>query len=59
MNRIDAYLDRLRAELEGSDPALIQDALSDSEEHLRAALDSALGETPGLSEEEALRDIME
>lgn len=59
MNRIDAYLDRLRAELEGSDPALIQDALSDSEEHLRAALDSALGETPGLSEEEALQDIIE
>ncbi len=59
MNRIDAYLDRLRAELEGSDPALIQDALSDSEEHLRAALETALGETPGLSEEEALRDIIE
>jgi hypothetical protein len=59
INSIDTYLSRLKSELEGSDPALIQDALSDSEEHLRAALETALGETPGLSEEEALRDIIE
>jgi hypothetical protein len=58
-NRIDRYLDRLKAELEGSDPALIQDALSDSEEHLRSALDSVLLETPGRDEDEALRDIIE
>lgn len=56
---IDAYLDRLRSELKGSDPALIQDALSDSEEHLRSALDTVLGETPGLTEVEALPALFE
>ena len=33
---IDEYLKQLRAALEGQDPALIQDALYDSEEYLRA-----------------------
>lgn len=33
---IDQYLRQLRAELAGSDPALIQDALYDAEEYLRA-----------------------
>ena len=33
---IDEYLKQLRAALEGEDPALIQDALYDSEEYLRA-----------------------
>ena len=33
---IDDYLKQLRAALEGEDPALIQDALYDSEEYLRA-----------------------
>jgi len=33
---IKEYLDSLRAALEGADPALIQDALSDAEIHLRA-----------------------
>jgi uncharacterized membrane protein len=32
------YLDQLRAALRGADPALIQDALYDAEEHLRAEL---------------------
>ncbi|MGB2908592.1 MAG: sensor domain-containing protein [Candidatus Aminicenantaceae bacterium] len=58
-NSIDAYLDRLRSELKGSDPALIQDALSDTEEHLRSALDTVLGETPGLTEAEALPALFE
>ena len=35
MERIDAYLNALKAELAGSDPATIQDALADAEEHLR------------------------
>ena len=34
-NQIDEYLNTLRKELAGSDPAIIQDALSDAEEHLR------------------------
>ena len=33
---IDDYLEQLRAALEGEDPALIQDALYDAEEYLRA-----------------------
>ena len=41
MESIDAYLNALRAELAGCDPAVIQDALADAEEHLRSALDSA------------------
>jgi uncharacterized membrane protein len=35
---IDEYLEQLRATLEGEDPALIQDALYDSEEYLRAEI---------------------
>ena len=35
---INEYLEQLRAALRGADPALIQDALYDAEEHLRAEL---------------------
>jgi uncharacterized membrane protein len=35
---VEQYLDLLRNELAGADPALIQDALYDAEEHLRAEL---------------------
>jgi uncharacterized membrane protein len=35
---VEQYLDLLRAELQGADPALVQDALYDAEEHLRAEL---------------------
>jgi uncharacterized membrane protein len=35
---VEQYLDLLRAELQGADRALVQDALYDSEEHLRAEL---------------------
>jgi uncharacterized membrane protein len=39
---INEYLNELRKELTGCDPATIQDAVGDAEEHLRAALDQAL-----------------
>jgi uncharacterized membrane protein len=42
---VEQYLDLLRAELQGADPALVQDALYDAEEHLRAELAQAAGET--------------
>ena len=42
---VEQYLDLLRNELQGSDPALIQDALYDAEEHLRAELAQNPGET--------------
>jgi len=35
---VEDYLDLLRAELQGADRALVQDALYDAEEHLRAEL---------------------
>jgi uncharacterized membrane protein len=47
---IAQYLDDLRAALRGADPALIQDALYDAEDHLR----SELAETPGKSEADLL-----
>lgn len=56
---VDEYLKRLKQELTGSDPATIQDALSDAEEHLRTALDNALETQPNISEAEALPPIIE
>ena len=50
---IDGYLQALRAALVGADPALIQDALYDAEDHLRA---EAAG-NPGKSEAELLEHI--
>ena len=35
---VEEYLNKLRKELAGCDPATIQDALADSEEHIRTAL---------------------
>lgn len=58
-NSVDDYLIRLQKELKGSDPALIQDALSDAEEYLRSALDTAKSETPGIEDTEALDTIFE
>ncbi|MCK4237440.1 MAG: sensor domain-containing protein, partial [Candidatus Krumholzibacteria bacterium] len=55
---IEAYLDQLKVELAGCDPATIQDALSDAEEHLRTALDQVLESQTDLSESEAIRPII-
>jgi MFS family permease len=56
---VEEYLDLLKAELNGSDAATIQDALADAEEHLRAALGSLREKQPEIPEEEALRQIIE
>jgi hypothetical protein len=56
---VDEYLSQLKKELKHSDPALIQDALSDAEEHLRTALENAKKENPGIFEGEALQSIIE
>jgi hypothetical protein len=56
---INEYLERLKKELKGSDPALIQDALFDAEEHLRTALEESVEKTSGISEEEALQPLIE
>jgi uncharacterized membrane protein len=44
---IDEYLRQLRAALEGQDPSLIQDALYDSEEYLRAEVAAHPGKAEG------------
>jgi uncharacterized membrane protein len=51
---VGEYLELLRAELQGADPALIQDALYDAEEHLRAEL----AQDPGAAEEAKLGRIV-
>ena len=55
---VDEYLALLKEELEASDPATIQDALSDAEEHLRTALEIELELHDDLSESEALPPII-
>ena len=50
---IDEYLAQLRTALKGADPAMIQDALYDAEEHLR----SELAENPQTSEADLLEKI--
>ena len=52
---INEYLDQLRAALRGADPALVQDALYDAEEHLRAEL----YERPGRDEASMLEQVVE
>lgn len=51
---IAEYLKQLRHALRGADPALVQDALYDAEEHLRAEL----AENPGRSEAEMLAHVV-
>lgn len=56
---VEEYLDQLKNELSGSDAATIQDALSDAEEHLRAALATLREKQPELSEAEAAYQVIE
>lgn len=56
---IDEYLTQLKQELKGSDRSLVQDALSDAEEHLSTALEDARQESPDVTELDALNTIIE
>jgi len=56
---IDEYLDQLKVELKDSDSATIQDAVSDAEDHLRAALIGLKQEQPETSEDDALGQVVE
>ena len=56
---IEEYLELLKTELQGSDAATVQDALSDAEDHLRAALVNLREKQPEVSEEAALDQIIE
>jgi uncharacterized membrane protein len=51
---VEQYLDSLRSALQGADRALIQDALYDAEEHLRAEL----AQRPGDNEGDVLASIV-
>ncbi len=59
IENIEQYLSQLKKELAGSDRATIQDALSDTEEHLRTALSTTVQATPDISETDALESIIE
>ena len=56
---VDDFLSQLKKELRGCDRAMIQDALSDAEEHLRTALDSAAADGTADSEADALPQVIE
>lgn len=57
---VQDYLAKLKKELSGNaDPALVQDALSDAETHLRTALEEELSKNPGISETEILIPLVE
>ncbi len=47
LRSVEQYLDALRSALRGADPALVQDALYDAEEHLRAEIGAHPGEAEG------------
>ena len=57
-NSITGYLTQLRSALDGSDTAIIQDALSDAEEHLRSALESTLDAQPDTPKADALQAVV-
>jgi uncharacterized membrane protein len=57
---VQDYLAKLKKELgERADPALVQDALSDAEAHLRSALEEELANNPDTTEKEILIPIVE
>jgi uncharacterized membrane protein len=57
-NTIEDYLTKLKKELTGSDPATIQDALSDAEEHLRTALAAEMENQPDVEESSLISAII-
>lgn len=58
ISSIEQYLAELKKELSGCDRAVIQDALSDAEEYLRMAVESAAGAEPGQPPAAALAAIV-
>ncbi len=56
---IESYLEALKAEMTGSDAALIQDAQADAREHLSLALEAQREKTPDLNLPDALAAIIE
>jgi uncharacterized membrane protein len=58
-NTIEEYLDALKNEMEGSDSALLQDALADAREHLSTALAVIREKNGALKETDALKIIVD
>ena len=58
-NTIEKYLEALKTEMQGSDSALVQDALADAREHLSTALAVTREKTPDLKETDMLKTIIE
>ncbi|HVS04179.1 MAG TPA: sensor domain-containing protein [Thermoanaerobaculia bacterium] len=56
---IDGYLERLRAELAGSDPALVQDALGSAEEYLRSEQAELAARGESIAEAELVQRTLE
>jgi len=59
INSIEEYLNQLRLQLKGGDAATVQDAIADAEEHLRTALDNLKQEQGGISDEEAIAQLID
>jgi len=58
-NTIENYLEALKTEMKDADPALIQDAQTDANEHLSTALLAAHEANPDISDADALGKIIE
>jgi hypothetical protein len=58
-SQVSEYLEALKGAMAGSDAAIIQDALSDAEDHLRSALAGQLESNPDAIENEALQVVVE
>lgn len=56
---INQYLDELKYNLNGCDPATLRDALSDAEEFLRNGLETVQESQPGINESDALAELIE
>jgi len=56
---IEEFLSLLKRKLKGNDKALIQDVLSDAEEHIRTAMENTLNAEEKISEEDALQHAIE
>lgn len=57
MKTVDEYLHALKVAFSGANPALVRDALSDAEEHLRLELTAARLETPSATDEALLSSM--
>ena len=58
-NSVEKYLEALKKEMRGIDRATVQDALTDAEEHLRTALETARQEQPEMDAARLLPAIIE